>query len=42
LTLCDVNFRAPKDKAAARVEEVEPEVEPDWEEWPSLEGWRLS
>lgn len=48
-TLWDVNFRAPKDKAAAKVEEVEEcpldcELSDDdaWEEERLLGDWRLS
>ena len=48
MILCDENLRAPKDKAAAKVEEVE-EREPvldelgkDCDDWPFLDGSRLS
>lgn len=49
LILCEVNFKAPKDKAAAKVDEVEEreeppevEVEETWVAWVFLEGWRLN
>lgn len=37
-----MNLRAPKDKAEARVDEVEPEDEPDCVVCPFLVGWRFS
>ena len=49
LILCEVNFKAPKDKAAAKVDEVEEregppevEVEETWVAWVFLDGWRLN
>ena len=50
LILCEANFKAPKDKAAAKVDEVEEreeeppevEVEETWVAWVFLEGWRLN
>lgn len=43
LTFCEVNFSAPKDRAAARVEEAELD-EPDWvwEDCAFLVGWRFN
>jgi hypothetical protein len=46
--VCDESFRAPKDKAAAKVEEVEDREPPELDEAPEvvgcpfLEGWRRS